>query len=47
MPTETRQKVLQVLVEKVVIGETDIDIAYSCITSAADRCKSQPELGYR
>jgi site-specific DNA recombinase len=47
MPTEDKRKVLEALIEKVVIGEKDIDITYSYLPSSEELCKNQQSLGYR
>lgn len=47
MPTEDKRKVLEALIEKVVIGESDIDITYSYLPSSEELCKTQQSLGHR
>ena len=47
MPTEDKRKVLEALIEKVVIGESDIDITYSYLPSSEELCNNQQRLGYR
>ena len=47
MPTEDKRKVLEALIEKVVIGEKDIDITYSYLPSSEELCNTQQKLGYR
>lgn len=45
METDDKRKIVEALVEKIVIGESDIDITYSCTPSSEELCKSQQSLG--
>ena len=45
MQMDDRRKVVEALIEKIVIGEKDIDITYSCMPSSEELCKSQQSLG--
>jgi len=45
LPTEDKRKVMEALVEKVTIGNGEIDITFSCVPSSEDVCKSQRGLG--
>jgi site-specific DNA recombinase len=42
---EDKRKVMEALVEKVTIGNGEIDITFSCVPSSEDVCKSQRGLG--
>jgi hypothetical protein len=45
MASEDKRKVMEALVEKVTIGNGEIDITFSCVPSSEDVCKSQQRLG--
>jgi site-specific DNA recombinase len=45
MATEDKRKVVEALIEKIVIGEKDIDITYSYAPSSEEPCKNQQGLG--
>ena len=45
MQTEDKRKVLEALIEKIVIGEKDIDITYSYLPTSEELCKNQQGLG--
>jgi site-specific DNA recombinase len=45
LPIEDKRKVMEALVEKVTIGNGEIDITFSCVPSSEDVCKSQRGLG--
>ncbi len=40
-----RRKVVEALIEKIVIGEGEIDITYSCLPTSEELCKNQQRLG--
>ena len=44
MPVDTKRKIVEALIEKIVIGEGEIDITYSCLPSSEEQCKSQQGL---
>jgi hypothetical protein len=44
LASEDKRKVMEALVEKVTIGNGEIDITFSCVPSE-DVCKSQQRLG--
>jgi len=41
---ENKRKIVEALIEKIVIGEGKIDITYSCAPSSEEPCKNQREL---
>lgn len=45
MVTPDKRKVVEALIEKVVIGDGEIDITYSHLPSSEDMCKNQQKLG--
>jgi site-specific DNA recombinase len=45
LPTEDKRKIVEALVEKIVIGEGEIDITFSHLPSSEELCKSQQKLG--
>ena len=45
MAVEDKRKIAEALIEKIVIGEKDIDITYSCLPTSEELCKSQQRLG--
>lgn len=45
MASDDRRKVVEALIEKVVIGDGEIDITYSCLPTSEQLCKSQQQLG--
>lgn len=47
MQTDDKRKIVEALIEKIVIGDGEIDITYSCLPSSEEQCKSQRELGNR
>jgi hypothetical protein len=44
MPLEAKRKIAESLVEKIVIGEGEIDITFSSIPSSGELCKNQQVL---
>jgi site-specific DNA recombinase len=45
MASDDRRKVVEALVEKVVIGDGEIDITYSYMPTSEELCKNQQRLG--
>jgi site-specific DNA recombinase len=45
LPTEDKRKIAESLVEKIVIGDNEIDITFSYLPSCEEACKSQQQLG--
>jgi site-specific DNA recombinase len=45
MSPEDRRKIVEALIEKIVISDTGIDITYSHLPSSEELCKSQQSLG--
>lgn len=45
MLPDDKRKIVEALIEKIVIGEKDIDITYSYASTSAELCKSQQRLG--
>jgi site-specific DNA recombinase len=45
MASDDRRKVVEALIEKVVIGDGEIDITYSSLPTSEELCKSQHRLG--
>jgi len=47
MLADDKRKIVEALIEKIVIGATDIDITYSYVPTSEELCKSQQGLGFR
>jgi hypothetical protein len=45
LPAEDRRKIMEALVEKVVIGNGEIDITFSCVPSSEEVCKCKQRRG--
>ena len=45
LPTDDRRKIAESLIDKMVIGENEIDITFSYQPSSEELCKSQQQLG--
>ena len=45
MAPDDKRKVAEALIEKLVIGDGEIDITYSCLPTSEELCKSQQGLG--
>ena len=45
LPSEDKRKIVEALIEKVVIGNGEIDITFSHLPSSEERCKNQQRLG--
>ena len=45
LPVEDKRKIVEALIEKIVIGDGEIDITFSHLPSSEERCKSQQKLG--
>ena len=45
MPFEDKRKIAESLIEKIVIGESEIDITFSYLPSSEEVCKNQQRLG--
>jgi len=45
LPTEDKRKIVEALIEKLVIGNGEIDITFSHLPSSEELCKSQQKLG--
>lgn len=45
MPLDDKRKVVEALIEKIVIGDGEIDITYSCLPTSEELCKNQQSLG--
>jgi len=45
MPGDEKRKIAESLIEKFVIGDGEIDITFSYLTSSEELCKSQQRLG--
>ena len=44
MPLPDKRKILEALIEKIVIGDGEIDITFSHLPASIEQCKSQQEL---
>jgi hypothetical protein len=42
---DDRRNVVEALIEKITIGDGEIDITYSCLPTSEELCKNQQELG--
>jgi len=45
LPTQDKRKIVEALIEKIVIGNGEIDITFSHLPSSEELCKSQQQLG--
>jgi len=45
LPTEDKRKIVEALIEKIVIGNGEIDISLSYLPTSEELCKSQQKLG--
>jgi site-specific DNA recombinase len=45
LPTEDRRRVVEAIIEKIVIGDGEIDITFSHLPSSEELCKNQSKLG--
>jgi site-specific DNA recombinase len=45
LPTEDKRKIVEALIEKIVIGNGEIDITFSHLPSSEELCKNQQKLG--
>ena len=45
MPMPDKRKIVEALIEKLVIGNGTIDITYSCMPTSIEQCKNQQGLG--
>jgi len=47
LPVSDKRKIVEALIEKIVIGNGEIDITLSHLPSSEEQCKSQQKLGHR
>jgi len=47
LPPDDKRKIVEALIEKVVIGHGEIDITFSHIPTSEELCKNQQRLGFR
>ena len=45
LPSQDKRKIVEALIEKIVIGQGEIDITFSHLPSSEELCKSQQKLG--
>jgi site-specific DNA recombinase len=45
MPVADKRKIVEALIEKIVIGDGEIDITFSHLPSSEELCKNQQKLG--
>jgi len=45
MTPENKRKIVEALIEKIVIGGGEIDIAFAYLPSGEELCKNQQKLG--
>ena len=45
LPTEDKRKIAESLVEKITIGDKEIDITFSYLPTSEEPCKNQRRLG--
>jgi site-specific DNA recombinase len=45
LPTEDKRKIVEALIEKIVIGNGEIDITFSHLPASEELCKNQQRLG--
>lgn len=44
LPTEDKRKIAESIIEKIVIGDREIDLNFSCLPSSEELTKSQQRL---
>lgn len=47
MDVSEKRKIIEAIIEKVIIGEGEIDITYSHLPTSIEQCKNQQKLGHR
>jgi len=47
MEVSEKRKIVEAIIEKVVIGDGEIDITYSHLPSSEEQCKNHQRLGHR
>ena len=47
MASAEKRKVVEALIEKIIIGDSELDITYSTLPFYEEGCKSLQGLGYR
>jgi len=47
LPSDNKRRVVEAIIEKIVIGNGEIDITFSHVPSSEELCKSQSRLGNR
>lgn len=47
MEVSEKRKIVEAIIEKVVIGNSEIDITYSHMPTSIEACKYQQKLGFR
>jgi site-specific DNA recombinase len=45
LPLPDKRKIVEALIEKIVIGDGKLDITYSCLPTSIEHCKNQQSLG--
>jgi hypothetical protein len=45
LPPQDKRKIVEALIEKIVIGNGEIDITFSHLPSSEELCKNQQRLG--
>ena len=45
LPVPDKRKIVEALIEKIVIGDGKLDITYSCLPTSIEHCKNQQRLG--
>jgi len=45
LPMPDKRKIVEALIEKIVIGDGKLDITYSCLPTSIEQCKNQQRLG--
>ena len=47
MPVADKRKIVEAIIEKIVIGDGEIDITFSHLPTSIEQCKNQQGLGFR
>lgn len=45
LPPADKRKIVEALIEKIIIGDGKLDITYSCLPTSIEHCKNQQSLG--
>jgi hypothetical protein len=44
LASENKRKIAEAIIEKIVIGDGEIDLTFSCLPTSEELCKSQQQI---